>query len=142
MKKLMLSLCALCLVGVAGAQVLKYPLREKAQRFEQQSEVSPFDHKLGVQVAESSPARKAEASIDSIFVQSAYFWDGGDQQYRYMGTKSYKQTGYCNEDKIMWVYGTGGFLTWSGPGEIGYRFFVGDESLYELNNMYPRYGVP
>ncbi|MDE5609043.1 MAG: hypothetical protein K2I66_01510, partial [Bacteroidales bacterium] len=59
-----------------------------------------------------------------------------------MGTKNYKQTGYCNEDKIMWVYGTGGFLTWSGTGEIGYRFFVGDESLYELNNMYPRYGVP
>ncbi len=141
----MISLCALCLAGVASAQVLKSPLSEKTQNLEQQSEVVPFKvDRLGVQTAESSPVRKEGADIDSIFVQAGYEWfeSSGPQQFRWMGTANLGKLGYCNEDQIKWVYGTGGFISMAGTGEIGYRFFVGDESFYSINNMYPRYGVP
>ncbi|MBD5397387.1 T9SS type A sorting domain-containing protein [bacterium] len=141
MKKLMFSLCALCLVGAASAQVSTTPVNGKAQRFTNSSVAAEFENSD----VQTVPARK-DGEIEYVEVQSAYGWDRKaynlawfaiDQSQNDLGTK-----GFCNEDHIFWTYGTGGLPTMGGTGEIGYRFFSGSKSYYNRVGIYPNYGVP
>lgn len=137
MKKLMISLCALCIVGAAGAQVA--PLSEKAQRLMQTS----MSQKAEMQEVQTLSNRKDQVKVDSFAVQSAYDWDKWVtfSWFSYPG-QDLTKNGYCNEDKIAWVYGTGGMISFAGSGEIGYHFSAGSRSYYDLAHLYPNMKVP
>ncbi len=148
MKKLIISLCALCLAGAASAQVTRQPLSEDILRL-QKSQTTIFKaQSLDMQTA---PARKAEAEgedeviIDSVATQSAYggFSLAGSFFYWFLYPgQDNKTTHPCYEDKLAYVYGTGGFPTKAGSGEIGYRFATGPDTWYDIENHYPNFGVP
>ena len=143
MKKLMFSLCALCLVGAASAQVSqRLHLSEKALQLSPSSAL----HQMKVQdMQKDSKARR-----DSVAQpQSAYEWDGylGETTYLFYPSnedqKNNAQTmDPCTQDVVRWMYGTGGPITWAGTGEFGYRFHTGADTYYQENFIYPHIGVP
>ena len=139
MKKLMFSLCALCLVGAASAQVSRAPLSEKAQKHLQSS----VNSQMRMQDVQTTVSDRKVTADTFANPESWYGWKG-KSFFSWMeapGT-NLKGRGYCNEDMISWVYGTGGAVSWSGTGEIGYRFATGPDTYYEENYIYPNSGIP
>lgn len=141
MKKLMFSLCVLCMAGAASAQVSRSPLTERAQRSLLQRVAS---QKIEMQDVQTAQRRKID--LDSVVTQSAYGWEG-HSFFQYLvrseeDAPRLKADGFCNEDELAFVYGTGHSLSWSGTGEIGYRFAAGSDTYYSENYMYPDWGVP
>ncbi len=139
MKKLMFSLCALCLVGAASAQVALTPVNGKAQKFANAPvSVTSESENLDVQSARKVDEKHVE-------VESAYEWNHSNYSLTWFPNArqdDLDKRGFCNEDQIRWTYGTGGLPTWTGTGELGYRFNAGPRSYYISENMYPNYGVP
>ncbi|MDE7102475.1 MAG: hypothetical protein K2O37_06725, partial [Bacteroidales bacterium] len=142
MKKLMFSLCALCLVGVASAQVHRGPLSEKAQSLS-----SPMLQKMKMQ--EMQKDSKATRRDSTVAPQAGYDWSrkiAKDAFLFYPSTAAQRNNpdkiNPCYEDVMRWLYGTGGPITWAGAGEVGYSFHTGPGTYYNEAMIYPDKGVP